>query len=93
MKIKIIKTDVLPVRLFFLRPHAERPPAAGFLYMPYRVKAIPLFAGFTVIKCTFFYYDFRSCADIQDINYKTIYSNTVKKTAMFRKGVQYENND
>jgi len=77
----------------FLRSYTERPVSAGFLYMPYFIKIIPLFAGFAVIKCTFFYYDFRSYADIQDINYKTICSNTVKKTAMFRKGVQYENND
>lgn len=80
-------------RICFLRSYAERPASAGFLYMPYFIKIIPLFAGFAVIKCTFFYYDFRSYADIQDINYKTICSNTVKKTAMFRKGVQYENND
>lgn len=54
---------------------------------------IPFFTGLAVIKSIFLGYDFSSYADIQDINYKTICSNTVKKTAMFRKGVQYENND
>ena len=88
----IIKTDALPAHLFFTSVYGK-PVGCCFLYMPYSVKVIPLFAGFAVIKCTFFYYDFRSYADIQDINYKTICSNTVKKTAMFRKGVQYENND